>query len=142
MPHHGAQVARKSRVVQCGRQRIRAAAIAHVHADHVEAGLPGSRRDALHVAGIRGTLKAMHQHQSEPPGLNLLSLPVAMAQDHASVRRVHLDGFRHAGNAKRRTGKIIPHNGLQVPVAQAAARLEIGEPLSQAGRVRVNPFVS
>jgi hypothetical protein len=40
-------------MIERGGQRIRAAAVAHVHADHVEARIPGARGNALNVARVR-----------------------------------------------------------------------------------------
>lgn len=45
-------VGRAAGVIERGRERFGAAAVAHVHADHVDAGGPCTRGDALNVTGI------------------------------------------------------------------------------------------
>ena len=110
--HHGAHVAGKSRMIKRGRQRIRAAAVAHVHADHVAAGRPGAGRNALNVAGVRRTLEPVDQHQRQPLGAPRIRLPMAVAQHAATVGRVHLDRFRRAFQPEGRPGKKILHDGL------------------------------
>lgn len=49
-------VSREARVVEGGSERFAAAAVAHVHADHIAAGGPGAHGNALHITGVRGAL--------------------------------------------------------------------------------------
>ena len=103
---------------------IRAAAVAHIHADDIAAGIPGARGDALNVARVRRALKPVNQHHGQPAGAHRLRLPVAMAEHAAAIGRVHLDRLRDSRQAEGGPGKKIPDNRLQVAVAQAAPRLK------------------
>ena len=66
----------------------------------------------------------MHQNKRETPGANCFWLPIAVAQHAAAIGRVHLNRFGNRVKRKPRPGKIVPYNRLQMPVAEAPARLK------------------
>ena len=83
----------------------------------------------------------MHQQQRETLRPLRLGLPVAMAEHAAAVRRVYLHRFRRARIGQWRAGQVIPNDGLQVPVAQAALRLKMRKPLRQSGGRRFSLLI-
>ena len=126
--HHGAHVGRAAGVIERGRERFGAAAVAHVHADDVHAGGQGARGDALDVAGIGRALETVHQHRGEPRGALRLRLPMAMAENAAGVGGIDFDGFGDGRQAKRGPGKKVADDGLQMAVREPGMGFERGEP--------------
>ena len=132
--HHGAHIGGAAGVIERGRERIGAAAVAHVHADDVHAGGPGARGDAPHVAGIGRALEAVHQNRREPRGAHRLRLPMAMAEDAARVGGIDFDGFGDGGQAKGGTGKKLPTMVCRWPlVSQGWGSKEVSHAGSSAG---------
>jgi hypothetical protein len=105
--HHRAHVAGKPGVVERGRQRIRAAAVAHVHADHVAAGIPGARGNALNVARVPTSPQARGPAPASAAAPVLAPAASGNGTARGCHRRVHLDGLR-TEEAGRRTGKKLP----------------------------------
>jgi hypothetical protein len=64
-----------------------------------------------------------------------------MAEHAAAIGWVHLDRFRYRCKPKSWTGKKITDNGLQVAVADAAARLKGRETRRQPGGWSINQSV-
>ena len=95
--NHRAHICGAAGVKERRRKRIGAAAVAHVHADDVHSRVPGSLRDALNVARVGGTIQPMHEHGREPRGPHRFRLPMAVAEDAASIRWVDFHGFLHIG---------------------------------------------
>src|ERR1019366_5318933 len=108
-------------MIEGWRQLIRVAAITHIHADDIAAGNPRARSDSLHVTGARRALQAMNQEHREMGGPLWLRLPVAVAQDAAAIRRVHLDGVFNRAKLEPRTGQKVAYDGLQMAVPQPPA---------------------
>ena len=103
----------------------------------LQPGLPGARRNALNVAGVRRAFQPVNQHHRQPLGAHRLRLPVAMAEHAAAVGRVHLDRLRYSRKPEGRPGKKIPHNRLQVAVGEAAraAQTEETPPAVRSGGI-------
>ncbi len=110
---HRRHIAAHAAVVQRGRQRIRAAAVAHVHAHHVHARAPQLVRIAHNVLRVRRTLKPVHQHDGHR--LAPVRLPVAVAQH---VARQHA-AQRH--RARQRLHLLRQRDLLQAPSSAQAA---------------------
>ena len=125
-PH--ADIAGESGVIKRGRQRLRAATGAHIHANDIASGSPGAGGDTLDVAGVRRALEAVNQQQGEPCRSHWIGLPVAMAKHPAAIGRVHLDRLGDSRETEGRPGKEVPDNRLQVAIRQAVHRLKRDEP--------------
>ena len=125
---HRAHVGRAAGVIQRGRERIGAAAVAHVHADDVHARGESAHGDAPHVAGIGRAFEAVHQHRGETRSALRFRLPMAMAENAAGVGGIDFDGFSDSGQAKRGTGKKVADDGLQMAVGEPGMGLEGSEP--------------
>jgi len=115
-------------VIERGREGIAAAAVAHIHADDVHARGEGAHGDAPDVAGIGRALEAVHQHGGEPRGALRLRLPVAMAENAAGIGGIDFNGFSDRGQAKRRPGKKVADDGLQMAVGEPEMGFEGSEP--------------
>ena len=131
--HHGAHVSRAAGVIERGRERITAAAVAHVHADDVHARGESAHGDAPDVTGIGRALEAVHQHRGEPRSALRFRLPVAVTEDATGISGIDFDGLSDAGKAKRRPGKKVADDGLQVTVGEPGMGFEGREP---GGRFR------
>src|SRR5580700_565446 len=75
---NGSNILGAPRVIQSRRQRVRAAAIALVHAHHVHARGHTLRRNAQHVLGFTRTLEAVHNNHRQR--VFPVCLPMAVAQ--------------------------------------------------------------
>jgi len=95
--NHRAHIGGAAGVKERRRKRIGAAAIAHVHADDVHARVPGSLRDATNVARVGGTVEPVYKDGRQPRGPHRFRLPMAVAEDAASIRWVDFHGFLHIG---------------------------------------------
>ena len=127
--HHGTHVGRATRVIERRREGIAAAAVAHIHADNVHARGESARGYALHVAGIGRALEAVHQHRSEPRSAFSIGQPVAVAEDAATIGGIDFHGFSDGGQAKRRPGKKVADDSLQMAVGKPARGFEGSEPV-------------
>ena len=87
-----ANIARERGVVKSGGQIFGIAAVAHVHADDVEASGKGTRGEALNIARVGGAFETMHQHHGQPLGADRFGLPINMAEDATVVTGIDEHG--------------------------------------------------
>jgi hypothetical protein len=125
-------------VVKRRRQRIRVAAVAHIHADHVEARIPRPR--AIPACTASWTSPPARAPGPVRPARRSASLPVAMAQHTAAVRRIHLNLFRFGGNRNGGRGRKLPTIVCRCPFA-SQRRGSNGVTTPAVRRRRVNLFI-
>jgi hypothetical protein len=115
-------------VVEGGAEALGAAAVSHVHADDVAAGVPELGGVADDVLGVRGAFEAVEDEDGEARGPDFDGLPMTFAEDLAgdlaTVGRVDFDelgdGLREGVGAR----KEVANDGLKVAVTKPGARDE------------------
>ena len=126
---HRADVAGEPGMVERRSKLLGAAAVAHVHADHVHARQPRLAAGADHVRGFARAFEAVHDHG----GQRTVLLPVAVA--------AHLHAVGDGEEAALGFGQQVAARqemageGLDVAAAQTASRHEI---IAQACMLRAN----
>ena len=128
--HDGVNVAGEAGVIERGGKRLGPAAVAHVHADDVAAGLPELVGVADDVLRVGGAFESMHDDGGRARGANVFGLPVAVAEDLAGDLvlggRRDFDELRLGGGQAVGARQIVAEDGLQMAVAQKTPRMEVG----------------
>jgi hypothetical protein len=70
----------------------------------------------------------MHQHCQEALGVLLLRLPMAMAEDAVAIRGIDFNRLCDCSQAKRRPGKKVAYDGLNVAVREPGMGLKRSKP--------------
>ncbi len=126
--HDRGDIAREAGVVERGREGFGAAAVAHVHADDVEAGAPHLVGVADDVLRLRRAFEAVEDDDGEARGADLLGLPVAVAEDLAGDLVARGGGdFDELGGEGRQVvaaAEIVAEDGLEMAVREPGARVE------------------
>ncbi len=111
---HCGNIRRAPGMIERGSERIGAAAIALVHADHIHAGGQSLLRDAQHVFRFAGALQTMHDDDGQR--ILPVRLPMALAQ-HADAGLDFDQAFLVRRQREMATEQEAA-NGLQMPAAQ------------------------
>src|SRR5438445_11905386 len=124
-------------MIERRRKPLRAAAVAHVHADHVHAALPGFAAGADHVFRFAGTFEPMHDDDGERVLLFLVfsvsgGLPMAVAQDLRAFLRMNLEDALFCLRQCAQPRQEISRKGLRVSVAESTTRDELRRSLRQS----------
>jgi hypothetical protein len=126
-------------VVERGGELLGVAAVAHVHADDVGAGLPELVGVADDVLGLRGAFEPVDDDGGGAGGADLERLPVAVAEDLAVDLVLGGGGdFDEDGFGRREAvfaGQIVAGYGLEVAVREEAAGAELGVGEASVGEV-------
>jgi hypothetical protein len=126
----GEHVCGEAGVVEGGGEIFGAAAVAHIHADDVAAGVPELVGVADDVLRAGGAFEAVDDDGCRARGADNGGLPVAVAEDLAGHLVVGGRGdFDELGFGRREVvfaGEIVAEDGLEMAVGEEAAGLEVG----------------